>query len=89
MQRWMVLSLCLALTACYADPFDNPNDWSETGATGRNIAVQAANPSDLISGKSNPYSNGAAASAGIDKALGGAAGVLAPPAQTAMSITGS
>jgi len=93
MQRWMVLILCLGLAAGYADPYDNPGDWSATGSARENIAVQAADPADLISGKSNPNSNGVAASTGIDKGYGGvggtAAGVLPAPAPTTMSITGS
>jgi hypothetical protein len=88
------LVLSLGLTGCYLDPYQNPNDWSMTGASDKNIAAQAANPSDLISGKSNLYSNGVAASAAIDKALGGAAGTAAglqtPSGSTpALSIGGS
>jgi type IV pilus biogenesis protein CpaD/CtpE len=65
-----------------------------TGALHKNIAIQAANPSDLISGQSVGASNGVAASAAIDKALGGpagtAAGLQAPPPNTStMDITGS
>lgn len=93
MQRWAVLLLFFGLTACYGDPYANPNDWSLTGATRKNIAVQAADPSDLISGKSDSYSNGVVASSGIDKAFGGpggtAAGVLAPPNPVTLDITGN
>jgi type IV pilus biogenesis protein CpaD/CtpE len=91
---FVLLFSSLGLTGCYLDPYQNPNDWSMTGATGKNIAAQAANPSDLISGKSNPYSNGVAASAAVDKALGGAAGTAAGLQTTsgstpALSIGGS
>jgi hypothetical protein len=89
-----LLLLPFVLTGCYPGPFSNPNDWSATGAARQNIAIQAANPSDLISGKSDGTSNGVAASAAIDKALGGAAGTAAglqaPPANaSSMDITGS
>jgi hypothetical protein len=97
MQRLPLLPcfmLALLLTGCYLDPYQNPNDWSMSGATRKNLAVQVADPADLITGKSNAYSNGVAASAGIDKALGGAAGtgagLEAPPANsTTLNITGS
>ena len=92
MKAWAILILLLGLTGCYADPFQNPNEWSATGASGKNIALQVADPADLISGKSDPYSNGVAANAAVDKALGGTAGTaagLAPPAQSAMSVTGN
>ena len=62
----------LTLTGCVGafDPFQRPGNWAETGAANETIAQQAANPSDLISGRSDPLSNGIAASAAIDKALG-------------------
>jgi hypothetical protein len=93
MLRCAILMLSLSLTGCYADPYADPHNWSMTGASRRNIAIQAANPLDLISGKSDPYANGVAASAGVDKALGGAAGNAAglatPPVLPAINITGS
>jgi hypothetical protein len=69
------------------DPYQRPGNWAMTGASRENIAQQAAYPSDLLSGRSSPTSSGVAASAGIDKALGGAAGTAAglqtaPPALT-------
>jgi hypothetical protein len=80
----------LALTGCEGalDPFQQPYNWAMTGAARQNLAVQAATPAELISGQSSPTSNGVAASAGIDKALGGAAGTAAglqtaPPALNA------
>jgi type IV pilus biogenesis protein CpaD/CtpE len=92
MQKWAALLLCLGLTACYLDPYDNPGNWSLTGATRRNIAAQAANPSDLINAKSNPDSDGVAASSAIDKGFAGsggtAAGVLPPPSPTTLDVTG-
>ncbi len=93
MRYCAVLIFLLGLAGCYADPYQNPYDWAITGAAQKNIAVMAADPSDLISGKSNPASNGAAASAAVDKALGGAAGTAAglqtPPPQSSMSVGGS
>ncbi len=92
MRPGAIAVLLLALGGCYADPYKNPNDWSMTGATRENIAVQVADPSDLISGKSSAYANGVAASAGIDKAIGGAAGtgagLLTAPPQSSLNITG-
>lgn len=85
----MVLILCLGLTSCYLDPYANPRNWSMTGAVHRNIAVQADYPSDLISGRSDPTSDGVAATAAIDKGLSSAPGVLPPPPPAALNITGS
>jgi hypothetical protein len=89
-----LLLLTLGLAGCYPDPFSNPGDWSMTGASHKNIAIQAADPSDLIAGRSDGSSNGVAASAAIDKALGGPAGTAAglqapPPISSSMDITGS
>jgi hypothetical protein len=87
------LFILIALAGCYPDPFQNPNNWAMTGASRRNIAIQSAAPSQLIEGQGDDNSNGVAASAAIDKALGGAAGTAAglqtPPAATTLSITGS
>ena len=86
----------LSLTACAGalDPFQRPGNWAMTGASRQNLAVQVATPSDLISGQSSSTSNGVAAAAGIDKALGGAAGTAAglqapPPALSTTIGTGS
>jgi hypothetical protein len=88
-----LLVLIIGLTGCYTDPFQNPGDWSMTGASRKNTAVQVAAPSQLIIGQPESSSNGVAASAAIDKALGGAAGTAAglqtPPPITTLSITGS
>jgi hypothetical protein len=85
--------LVIGLCGCTPDPFKNPGDWSMTGASRKNAAVQAAVPSQLIFGQPADNANGVAASAAIDKALGGAAGTAAgletPPPITALSITGS
>jgi hypothetical protein len=96
MRVWTVLQLFVILTAlagCYADPFQNPGSWAMTGASRKNIAVQSAAPSQLIEGQGDDNSNGVAASAAIDKALGGpagtAAGLQTPPPVTPLSITGS
>lgn len=84
---------CAGLTGCYLDPYQNPNDWSSPGSPLKNIAAQVADPSDLIQGKSAPGSNGLAATAAIDKALGGnagtAAGLQTAPPVTSIDITGS
>jgi type IV pilus biogenesis protein CpaD/CtpE len=92
---YFVLALAgLSLAGCALDPFQQPYNWSATGAARQNLAAQAATPAELISGQSSPVSNGVAASAGIDKALGGAAGTAAglqtaPPALTATLGSGS
>ncbi len=96
MRSWdlfLLSILALPLTGCYPDPYQNPGNWSMTGASRKNIVQQAANPADLLSGRSNPYSNGVAASAAVDQALGGAAGTAAglqkPSANTvSLDITG-
>ena len=79
----------LTLTGCVGafDPFQRPGNWAETGAANETIAQQAANPSDLISGRSDPLSNGIAASAAIDKALGPAGSGTAAGLQTPATIT--
>ena len=96
MRVWTALQFFVILTAlagCYPDPFQNPGSWAMTGASRRNIAVQSDAPSQLIEGQGDDNSNGVAASAAIDKALGGAAGTAAglqtPPPVTTLSITGS
>jgi hypothetical protein len=81
----------LSLTGCTGafDPFQRQGDWAATGASRENVAQQAANKSDLISGQSELTSNGVAASAAIDKALGvngagTAAGLETTPTATAI-----
>jgi hypothetical protein len=75
--------LCLGLTGCYGDRFQNPGDWSMTGAAREDTAVQIANKDDLLAGRSQPDSQGVAAAAGVDLAIGGntgtAAGLQKPP----------
>ncbi len=69
--------LCLGLTGCYPDPFQNPSDWSMTGAAREDTAVQVANKDDLLAGRGEAGSQGVAAAAGVDVAIGGAAGTAA------------
>jgi hypothetical protein len=69
--------LCLGLTGCYPDPFQNPADWQMTGAAREDTAQQVVNKDDLLAGRSEPGSQGVAAAAGVDVAIGGAAGSAA------------
>jgi hypothetical protein len=69
--------LCLGLTGCYGERFDNPGDWSMTGAAREDAAVQIANKDDLLAGRSQPGSQGVVAAAGVDVAIGGSAGTAA------------
>ncbi len=87
--RWravlMVSAASIALGGCYGDPYQNPGDWSANGVARENIAQQAADKSDLLAGQGDGLSSGVAAAAGVNKALGGAAGTAAglqtvPPA---------
>lgn len=84
----------LALAGCQGafDPFNRPGNWSETGASNETIAQQVANKSDLISGQSEPGSNGIIAVGGIEKATtdGTATGIQTPltPTSPATSISG-
>jgi hypothetical protein len=79
----------LTLTGCQGafDPFQRPGNWAATGAANETIAQQVANPADLISGQSVSTSNGVAASAGIDKALGANGAGTAAGLQTPTTIT--
>jgi hypothetical protein len=62
----------LGLSGCVGafDPYQRPGNWAETGASNETIAQQVANRGDLISGQSEPTSNGVAATSAIDLALG-------------------
>ncbi len=75
--------LCLGLTGCYGERFDNPGDWSMTGAAREDTAIEVANKDDLLAGRSEPGSQGVAAAAGVDVAIGGiggaATGLQKPP----------
>ena len=72
--------ICVSLTGCYGDPYQNPADWSLTGASRENIAVQTADKTELFQGHGDTSSNGVAASAAVDTALtGGTAGGLQKP----------
>ncbi len=86
--------LMLSLSGCVGafNPFQRPGNWSATGSANETIAQQVADPSDLIKGKSEPTSNGVAASAGIDKALGAngagtAAGLQTPANPQSIFVT--
>lgn len=88
--------MVLGLTGCVGafDPFQRPGDWAATGASGKNVALQVANPGDLISGQSEATSNGVAASAAIDKALGAngagtAAGLQTVTTPQSIAVSGS
>jgi basic membrane lipoprotein Med (substrate-binding protein (PBP1-ABC) superfamily) len=97
MRSLTFFSLCvliLGLTGCaglkqkpHLDPFLRRGDWSATGAANETIAEQAANRSDLIYGKSDATSNGVAASAALDKALGAAGAGTAAGLQTPVNPT--
>ena len=92
MPRFTLRVLCLAmlgLSGCTGafDPYQRPGNWALTGASNETIAQQAANPADLISGQSSPTSNGIAASAAIDKALGAGGAGTATGLQTPAVIT--
>jgi hypothetical protein len=95
MRRSTLLLLACAgigLTGCYSDPFQNPADWSMNGAPRENIAQQVADPSELLQGHGETTSNGVAAAAGVDLAIGGAAGTAtglqkAPSASNIFSFT--
>jgi type IV pilus biogenesis protein CpaD/CtpE len=71
-----MVAVGLTLAGCQ-DPFQERNNWSATGATREDTAVQVANPEDLISGVSQSGSSGVVAAAAVDKAIGGAAGTAA------------
>ncbi len=84
----------LALSGCQGafNPFNRPGDWSATGASQEALAQQVANKSDLISGQSEPGSNGIIAVGGIEKATtdGTASGIQTAltPTSPATSING-
>jgi hypothetical protein len=89
-----LLASCLSLSGCY-EPFQNPGDWSATGATREDTAQQIANPSDLIQGNDSVRTtNGVIAAAAVDKSIGGPAGTGAgietsAPAPVSTSGSGS
>jgi hypothetical protein len=83
----------MGLSGCYVDPLQNPADWAMNGAPLENTAQMVADPSELIQGHGDPESNGVAAAAGVDVAIGGSAGTAAglqkpPPAISFSSGTG-
>jgi len=80
-----VSAACLALltlTGCVGafDPFQRPGNWAEEGSANETIAQQAANPGDLISGTSDPMTEGGLAVTplnnitSIEKTGGGSSG---------------
>lgn len=70
--------ICVSLTGCYPDQFENPAQWSMDGAPRENTALMVADKSELIQGHGTPAgSNGVAAAAGVDLAIGGPAGTAA------------
>jgi hypothetical protein len=69
------------------DPFQRPNNWSLNGAPLENTAIEVDQKSDLLNGRSDPASNGVAASAAIDQALGGPAGTAAGLQKAPASIS--
>jgi hypothetical protein len=79
----MVSTASIALGGCYGDPYQNPGFWHVTGAARENTAQQVADKSELIEGHGVATSNGVAAAAAVNLALGGAkgdaAGLQAPP----------
>jgi len=71
------------------DVFNSPGNWVMNPAPLENTAVQVSDKSDLLQGKSDSSSDGVAAAAGVDQAIGGAAGSAAglqkPPAALSFS----
>jgi len=59
------------------DPFQRPGNWVMNAAPLENTASQVSDKSDLLQGKSDSASDGVAAAAGVDEAIGGAAGTAA------------
>ena len=90
----MLSAASFGLAGCYGDPFQNPGDWSMTGAPRENLAQQTAQKSDLLYGRSEPLSNGVAASAAVEKSEGGPAGnaaglQAAPPSLSTTGFSGT
>jgi hypothetical protein len=82
------------LSGCYLDPLQNPADWAMNGAPLENTAQMVPDQSELIQGHGDPTSEGVAAAAGVDVAIGGSAGTAAglqkpPPAISFSSGTGN
>jgi hypothetical protein len=84
----------LGLSGCYLDPLQNPADWAMNGAPLENTAQMVSDKSELIQGHGDPSSNGVAAAAAVDVAIGGSAGTAAglqkpPPPISFTSGTGN
>ncbi|MCB5943198.1 hypothetical protein [Acidocella sp. KAb 2-4] len=81
--------LVLSLSGCVSpfDPYGRPGTWAETGAANETIAQQAADKSDLLSGKSEPGSNGIMAVGGVEQALSNNAKTLQKPLKATTPYT--
>jgi type IV pilus biogenesis protein CpaD/CtpE len=84
----------IGLAGCYPDPFQNPGDWAMNASPLENTAQQVADPTELLQGHGDTTSQGVAAAAGVDLAIGGAAGTATglqkpPPTISFSSGTGS
>lgn len=65
---FLIVSVAGLLAGCAAiDPFERDGVWNPTGAERENIAVQAANPSDLLIGHGDATSPGPVASGAIGR----------------------
>jgi hypothetical protein len=87
-------AMCVSLAGCYPDQFANPAQWSMNGAERENTALMTADKSELFQGHGTPASsNGVAAAAAVDVAIGGAAGSAAglqkPPPAITFSASGT
>jgi hypothetical protein len=86
-----LLLSALVLAGCVGpldpNPFARPGNWAMNAAPLQNTAVQVSDKSDLLQGKSENMSNGVAAAAGVDLAIGGAAGTAAGLQKTPEKIT--
>jgi len=94
----ILLISSLLLAGCVGpldpNPLNRPGNWVMNAAPLENTAVQVSDKSDLLQGKSDSTSDGVAAAAGVDLAIGGVAGTAtglqkAPVAITFSSGTGS
>jgi len=87
-------AMCVSLSGCYPDPYDNPGQWSMNGSERENTALMTADKSELIQGHGTPpASNGVAAAAAVDVAIGGtagnASGLQKPPPAITFSSSGT
>jgi hypothetical protein len=87
-------AMCVSLAGCYPDQFENPAQWSMNGSERENTALMTADKSELIQGHGTPAaSNGVAAAAAVDVAIGGtagnASGLQKPPPAITFSSSGT